>query len=78
MNERPEFSYIGQCPHCKAYCSSVVDDPDYPRFTSESVAKMIKAGLTVTRVPDEFVREHFGRCDCKSKPKNNPQQLRMF
>lgn len=75
MTTKPEFNYIGQCPQCKAYCVVVVDDPDDAKFTGKVVADMIKDGLTVTRVDNDFVRANFGHCDCKSTKKAKSNQL---
>jgi hypothetical protein len=77
MNDKPDFNYIGQCPQCSAYCVVVVDDPDDAKFTGQTVANMIKDGLMVTRVDNDFVRANFGHCDCKSKPKKKSAQMEL-
>lgn len=58
---RPTHSYIGRA---ECGCAvSVVADWGERRLVSDSVARMIRDGLTVERVTHDWVREHFG-CTC--------------
>ena len=72
-------NYVGQCPHCKAYCVAIADHPDHTKRTAKEVAKSIERGLIVTRESDDFIRQNFARCTCEDTKKSQaPQQITMF
>jgi len=66
------MSYIGRKP-CGCVVAAVVDQSDNRKGTADWVHRMIMDGLTVERVPHEYVREHL-KWDCPHEPK----QLELF
>jgi citrate lyase alpha subunit len=68
-------TFIGKKP-CGCVVFAMVDEPDpsdyYRKELAKELAKAIRQGLTIEKVPVEYVRnlEHFG-CDC-----NDPKKIK--
>lgn len=62
MNDRPEFSYIAEKP-CGCVVGAIVDDilncPEDAKEVAACITRWRKAGMTVKRVPHQYVRDHF-------------------
>jgi len=55
------MSYVARKP-CGCFAMAVVDNPDHKRDVAKEVAKAIRRGETVTRVPSEDVRTMDWEC----------------
>lgn len=75
MSDKPAYSYIGRAS-CGCVVAVCVDDPAHPKITADMVAEIIRIGLTVERVPDDYVREHL-TWKCSHKP-SEPTQLALL
>ena len=58
-----ENVYIGK-KECGCTVVIVSDDPKYKKDTADTVAEMIRDGLTVERTSQKEGLELFGRCNC--------------
>jgi hypothetical protein len=61
------WSYIGRTtkplknwPEIGSVVCAAVDRPEYAKDTAKQIAKWIRAGLAIERVPVAWVREHLG------------------
>lgn len=66
---RLTYAYIGRCPACKVTVASVYDMVDDRKFTSDTVASMIRRGLEVERVPLQTVNPSPDGCICTREQK---------
>ena len=55
------MSYISKKP-CGCLCMAVLDNPDHKRDVAKEIAKAIRLGETVERVPTETVRTMDWKC----------------
>jgi hypothetical protein len=55
---------------CGCRVAVVVDDPQYPKDTADTVAEFIRDGYTVERAVyhDETIGQMLKRCHCKPAP----------
>ena len=63
-------AYIGRCPTCNAVPFVTVDDPTHAKYTAREVAKEMRLGSIIDRVPIEHIHNgtvQFGRCTCTKK-----------
>ena len=56
------MSYVGR-KTCGCIVAAIIDDPDHRKEVAKEIAAWIKDGLTVERVTNDYVREHFRRCN---------------
>ncbi len=65
MMERAEWAYIARTKVKSQHhdentvVCAIADDPKRPKDTAKEVAKWMRDGLTIERVPVAWVREHF-------------------
>lgn len=55
--QQQTWSYIGRDKAGVAVCAAV-DQPEWAKDTAKEVAKWLRQGLTIERVPVEWVRKH--------------------
>lgn len=72
MNDTDGMAYIGR-KSCGCVICAYADDPAHKNDISKEIAKWIKNGLTVERVPDQYVRDNF-TFNCPHKT----EQLSLF
>mgnify|MGYP001566260858 CR=1 FL=1 len=58
-----EFAYVGIKP-CGCMVFAMVDTPGREKDIAKEVARCIRDGLKVERLPVERVRQEFKRCKC--------------
>ncbi len=72
------MSYIGR-KSCGCVVCAVVDDPTRTKDTAKHLASWVKAGLTIERVDNDYVREHFTwKCQHVEVVKRTDGQLALF
>jgi hypothetical protein len=69
------YSYIGREP-CGCVTCATVDDEDHKKDIAKDIARWVRWGLTIERVPHEYVRQHLASCKCKKVTK--PEQTKLF
>lgn len=61
MSDTDTHSYIGRAP-CGCVRAATVDLASDPKGVARDVADFIKDGLTIERVPHQYVRDNLWRC----------------
>lgn len=73
MNEPMAMAYIARAACCGNVVVAVVDNPEHARDTAREVARCVREGLAVERVPVEQVRHETLGCRCKPKRRGGRQ-----
>jgi len=68
---RPNAShaYIGREENCGCVTCVTLDVPDHKTDVAKDIARWIRQGMTVERVPVEDARSAFTSCPHRAKPK---------
>ena len=80
-----EPAYIARAAcGCIVMAIAVVDESDWKKHTANEIAKAIRRGLSVERVPAQYVRDNMKACPHKREKKtvgrdpSEPDQLQCF
>ena len=65
--DRATEAYVATCPGCGHLCAATVIVEGMERSNAAFVAKLIREGYTVSRVPCDDVRTKFKACACPPK-----------
>jgi len=65
--DRATEAYVATCPGCGNLCAATVIVEGMERSNATFVAKLIRQGLTISRIPCDDVRTKFKACACPPK-----------